>query len=140
MASIFTKIINREIPGHFIFEDQLCVAILDKFPAIPGQTLIIPKAEIDYIVDLDEETYVHICSIAKKVARALDAVFMAKRTCFVVEGFEVPHVHIKLYPMHETTLPLGSLLPNGTLASDDTLADHASRIKAFLTSEQSQAS
>jgi histidine triad (HIT) family protein len=133
MASIFTKIINREIPGHFVYEDHLCVAILDKFPAIPGQTLIIPKAEIDYIVDLDEETYVHICSIAKKVARVLDEVFMTKRTCFVVEGFEVPHVHIKLYPMQNTTPPLGSLLPNGTLAPDDILADHANRIKALLT-------
>lgn len=132
MSSIFSKIIAREIPGHFVYEDDVCVALLDKFPALPGQTLVIPKVEINYILDLDEATYTHICTVARNVARALDTVFTAERTCFVIEGFEVPHVHIKLYPMQDGELPLGVLIKNGKIEDDEVLAGHAEKIKAAL--------
>lgn len=132
--TIFTKIINREIPGHFVYEDDTCVAILDKFPAVAGQTLVIPKQQIDYAFALDVATYQHLSTIAQRVARALDTVFQTERTCMVVEGFEVPHAHIKLYPVLDTT-PLGKVLPHTTEADDGTLAAQAEKIIAALTIE-----
>jgi len=131
-ASIFTKIINREIPGHFIYEDEHSVAILDKFPSIKGQTLVIPKKEVDYAFDLDDDTYVHLFKTAKKIAKALDTALAAERTCLVVEGFEVPHVHIKIYPMQDTKRALGDILPSGEEASDEDLAIIATQIIAAL--------
>lgn len=133
MSTIFTKIINREIPGFFVYEDEVCVAILDKFPAVAGQAVVIPRAEIDYLFDLPDETYVHLCTVAKRVAKALDTVFETERTCLVVEGFEVPHVHIKLYPMTTTAEPLGAVMPQQSEADDDTLATHAKRVRHALS-------
>ena len=68
MTSIFTKIINREIPGHFLYEDDTCVAILDAFPAVRGQSLIIPKKHIGYAFDLDDDSYLHLFQVAKRIA------------------------------------------------------------------------
>lgn len=132
MTSIFTKIINREIPGHFIYEDEFCVAIMDKFPAVKGQSLVIPKKDIDYAFDLDDDTYIHLFKVAKKVARASDRALNAVRTCLVVEGFDVPHVHIKIYPMTDTEKALGEILPHGKEASDDELSVVATQIQAAL--------
>lgn len=133
--SIFTKIINREIPGHFVYEDENCVAILDKFPTTKGQTLVIPKTEIDYAFDLDDDTYLHLFKTAKKVARALDKVLDPKRTCLVVEGFDVPHVHIKIYPIYDTSQGLGRFLSMGDEASDEELSVMATQIQAALDEE-----
>lgn len=101
MTTIFTKIINREIPAQFIYEDDICIAIMDKFPSVPGQSMIILKREVDYIFNLTTEEYEHLFLIAKKIAQATDQALTVERTCLVVEGFEVPHVHIKLYPIKE---------------------------------------
>lgn len=131
MSTIFTKIINQEIPGHFVYEDDVCVVLMDKFPAVPGQLMVVPREEVAYAFDLEDETYLHICMIAKLVAKALDAVFQTERTCLVIEGFEVPHVHIKLYPMTEVE-PLGAVMPKQKEASDDELAQQAARIKMTL--------
>jgi histidine triad (HIT) family protein len=132
MTSIFTKIINREIPGHFIYEDDFCVAILDKFPAVKGQSLVIPKKEIDYAFDLDDDSYIHLFKIAKKIAQASDTALSAARTCLVVEGFDVPHVHIKIYPMTDTTTALGQILPQGKEAPDEELSAVATQIRTAL--------
>lgn len=132
MSSIFTKIINREIPGHFIYEDEFCVAILDKFPAVKGQSLVIPKKDIDYAFDLDDDSYIHLFQIAKKIAKASDNALNAVRTCLVVEGFDVPHVHIKIYPMQNTEEALGSIMPKGKEANDEELAVIAMQITKAL--------
>lgn len=132
MATLFTKIIEREIPAHFLYEDEVCVVILDKFPTVRGQTLVIPKQEVEYAFDLDDTTYAHLMQVAKRVTRALDAVFSTERTCLVIEGFEVPHTHIKLYPMQAGDTNLGTKLTGGTAASDDDLAAIATRIKHAL--------
>jgi histidine triad (HIT) family protein len=131
-ASIFTKIINRTIPAHFVYEDEHCIAILDKFPAVKGQTLVIPKKEVDYAFDLDDDTYIHLFKTAKMIAKASDKAFNAERTCLVVEGFEVPHVHIKIYPMVDTKTALGNILPNGSEASDEELAIDATQLIAAI--------
>lgn len=130
--SIFTKIINREIPGHFIYEDDVCVVILDKFPTVPGQSLVIPKQEVDYTFDLDDATYEHIFAVAKKIAHASDMALNTARTCLVVEGFEVPHVHIKMYPLKDEHRPLGERVKMGAEASDEELFAIAEKIRAAL--------
>jgi histidine triad (HIT) family protein len=132
MSTIFTKIINREIPGFFVYEDDVCVVLMDKFPAVPGQVVVVPKEAVAYAFDLSDETYLHICMIAKLVAKALDAVFQTERTCLVIEGFEVPHVHIKLYPLTTNDEPLGAVMPRGAEASDESLSEHAARIQMTL--------
>ena len=136
MSTIFTKIINREIPGFFIHEDEVCVAILDKFPAVPGQALVIPKVEVDYVFDLPDDVYQHILGVAKRVAQALDEVFATKRTCLVIEGFEIPHVHLRLYPMTSSEEPLGAIMPQQAEASDETLTEQAEKIKAALNTKR----
>ena len=130
--SIFTRIIHREIPGHFLYEDELCVVILDKFPAVKGQSLVIPKQETDYLFAVDDSIYRHLFLIAKKVALASDMALETVRTCLVVEGFDVPHVHIKLYPLTSTARPLGAIMPLGQAASDAELAQVAKQIRAYL--------
>jgi len=132
MSTIFTKIINREIPWFFVYEDDVCVVLMDKFPAVSGQVIVVPKEAVVYAFDLSNETYLHICMISKLVAKALDAVFQTQRTCLVIEGFEVPHVHIKLYPMTTSDEPLGAVMPIQTEASDEVLAEQAVRIQMTL--------
>ncbi len=137
-VSIFTKIINREIPAHVVYEDEHCIAILDKFPAVKGQSLVIPKKEVDYAFDLDDDTYLHLFKTAKLVAKASDKAFNAVRTCLVVEGFQVPHVHIRIYPMVDTSAALGEILPNGREASDEELAVLATQLMAALESKSEE--
>ena len=132
MASIFSKIINREIPGHFIYEDDQCAVILDKYPAVPGQCLVILKREVDYIFDLPEAEYQHLFATVKKVAHALDTTFNTERTCVVVEGFEVPHVHIKLYPMANKNENLGDVITRVEEATDAVLTALTEKIKQHL--------
>lgn len=136
MTSIFTKIINREIPGHFIYEDEFCVAIMDKFPAVKGQSLVIPKKDIDYAFDLDDDSYLHMFQVAKKIAKASDRALNAIRTCLVIEGFDVPHVHIKIYPMQDTQKALGAIMHEGREATDEDLALDATQIIAALDSAE----
>lgn len=131
-ATIFTQIINRDIPAHFVYEDEHCVAILDRFPAVKGQSLVIPKKDIDYAFDLDDETYLHLFRTAKKIAKASDKALDAQRTCLVVEGFDVPHVHIKIYPMQDTNKALGEIMHQGEEADDASLAVIATQIQAAL--------
>lgn len=130
--SIFTKIINHDIPGHFVYEDDHCIAILDKFPAVVGQSLVIPKKEIDYAFDLDDDTYMHLFQIAKKIGKASDKAFNAERTCLVVEGFDVPHVHIKIFPMQDTKRALGEIMPSGVEESDEVLTVVATQLIAAI--------
>lgn len=131
--SIFTKIINREVPAQFVFEDDVCVVVMDKFPSVTGQTLVIPKKAVDYIFDLDDATYTHLFNIAKEVAKATDKALKPARTCLAVEGFEVPHVHIKIYPVTDISHGLGPFLQGGALTEDATLAELAKKIKRALT-------
>jgi len=129
--TIFSKIIDREIPAHILYEDELCIVFLDAFPAVEGQTLVIPKQQVSYVFDLKEKLYQHIFSVAQKVAKALDHAFGTERTCLVVEGFEVPHVHIKLYPL-TTRTPLGYVLENTAPLSPEVGAALAQKISASL--------
>lgn len=101
MASIFTKIINGEIPCYKIAEDDKYIAFLDINPIEKGHTLVVPKKEIDYIFDLDNETLAGILPFAKKIAKAIDKTMQCKRVAIAVLGLEVPHAHIHLIPMND---------------------------------------
>ncbi len=98
MDSIFTKIIKHEIPAHIIYEDDYSLVIPDIFPSMPGQLLVIAKRQVPYVYELTDEEYHGLMSATKKAALALDSVLSTVRTCSIIEGFEVPHVHVRLYP------------------------------------------
>lgn len=100
MASIFTKIINREIPGHIVAENDRFLAFLDIMPLVMGHVLVVPKKEIDYIFDLDDAQLGEMNVFAKKVARAIRKTVPCKRIGVAVIGLEVPHAHIHLIPMN----------------------------------------
>lgn len=100
MASIFTKIVRREIPAHIVAEDENYLAFLDILPLARGHTLVIPKKEIDYIFDLDDETLSGLHIFSKTVALAIKNAARCKRVGVAVLGMEVPHAHIHLVPMN----------------------------------------
>ena len=100
MASIFTKIINGDIPSYKIAEDDNCIAFLDVFPLKRGHVLVVPKKEVDYIFDLDSKTYDQLMAFSKTVAVALKKTISCKRVGLTVVGLEVPHAHIHLIPIN----------------------------------------
>lgn len=100
MASIFTRIINGEIPCYKVAEDENYFAFLDINPLAKGHTLVIPKKEVDYIFDLDEDTLAGMMLFAKRVAAQIKLATECKRVAVVVLGMEVPHAHIHLIPMN----------------------------------------
>jgi histidine triad (HIT) family protein len=99
MASIFTKIVNGEIPSYKIAEDEKYYAFLDINPLAKGHTLVIPKQETDYLFDLDDELLAGLMVFAKKIAKAIDKAVECKRVGVAVLGLEVPHAHIHLIPL-----------------------------------------
>ena len=100
MASIFSKIIRGEIPCHKVAEDDRCFAFLDIRPVVFGHTLVVPKQEVDYIFDMEDEALAHLHVFAKKVARILGEEVQCLRIGVMVAGLEVPHAHIHLIPMN----------------------------------------
>ena len=100
MASIFTKIINGEIPCHKIAESDQYFAFLDINPQTKGHTLVIPKKEVDYLFDVEDDLLAGIMPFAKKVAVAIKKVVDCERIGVVVAGLEVPHAHIHLVPIN----------------------------------------
>jgi len=100
MASIFTKIINREIPGQIVAEDDKFCAFLDINPLVEGHCLVVPKEEVDYIYDLDDQTIAELHVFAKKVAKAIEKAIPCLRIGIAVIGLEVPHAHVHLVPLN----------------------------------------
>ena len=101
MSSIFTKIINGEIPGYKVAEDENFIAILDVNPNAKGHTLCIPKQEINKIFDMDEDLYLGLMKFSRKVAKAVEKTVECKRIGIAVVGLEVPHTHVHLIPLHD---------------------------------------
>ncbi len=100
MASIFTRIVNGEIPCYKVAESENYLAFLDINPVVKGHTLVIPKKEVDYIFDLDDETLAGLHVFAKKVAKAIESVIPCLRISVAVVGLEVPHAHVHLIPLN----------------------------------------
>ena len=99
MPSLFTKIINGEIPSYKVYEDDFTFAFLDINPIHPGHTLVVPKTEVDYFIDVPEPYYSAVFKTGKILARAIQDITKCKRVGTVIQGFEVPHFHYHLVPM-----------------------------------------
>jgi histidine triad (HIT) family protein len=127
MASIFTRIINREIPGYIIAEDDRYIAFLDISPLVLGHTLVVPKQETDYIFNLEDDVLAGLMVFAKKVAKAVEKAVPCKRIGVSVIGLEVPHTHVHIVPMNsadDVNFTRAKLSP-----SKEALADVADKIK-----------
>lgn len=98
MATIFTRIIEGEIPGTFVWRDQHCVAFLSINPLSHGHTLVVPIAEVDHWIDAPAELAAHLFDIAHRIGRAQRAAFSPERVGMIVAGYEVPHAHIHVVP------------------------------------------
>ena len=100
MPTLFTKIVNGEIPAYKVAENDKFLAFLDIRPNTKGHTLCIPKKEVNKLFDLDEETYMELMAFSRKVAKAIEKVIDCKRVGMAVVGLEVPHVHVHLIPLN----------------------------------------
>lgn len=98
VASLFTKIIENEIPGVFVYEDERCAAFLDVQPMTEGHVLVVPREEIAHWVDLDDDLSAHLFAVAKRIARAQNEAFECEKVGLMIQGYEVPHVHIHVWP------------------------------------------
>jgi histidine triad (HIT) family protein len=99
MPNVFSKIVNGEIPCYKVAEDEQFLAFLDVFPLKKGHTLVVPKKEVDYVFDLDKETYLGLMIFSKQVAEAVKEAVPCKRISMQVIGLEVPHAHVHLIPI-----------------------------------------
>lgn len=130
MASIFTKIVNGQIPAYKIAEDDRFLAFLDINPLSKGHTLVIPKQETDYLFDLEEDLYADLNRFAHKVAKAIKPAMQCKRVGVCVIGFEVPHAHIHLIPINGMS-DMNFSLPKLKLSAAE-FEEVAARIRAQL--------
>ena len=130
MSSLFTKIVNGEIPAYKVDEDDNFLAFLDINPLAEGHTLVIPKKEIDYIFNIDDELYMGLFIFAKKVAKGIEKVIPCKKIGIAVVGLEVPHAHIHLVPL-KTIYDIDFSKPKLKLTSEQ-LESIASRIHNTL--------
>lgn len=129
MSSIFTKIIEGEIPSHRIYEDDATYAFLDINPRQEGHTLVIPKAEVDYLFDLDSEDYRALWEAVQTVARGLEEATGCARVVVIVLGYEVPHAHVHLIPTNDLSdVPF----PPVDAAAQERLAETADRIRTVF--------
>ena len=103
IPSLFSKIVNGDIPAYRVAEDEFHLAFLDIYPLAYGHVLVIPKKQIDYIFDMDYDEYLSLFRFTKKVAKAMDDVIFCERIGIAVIGLEVPHVHIHLVPLNNVS-------------------------------------
>ena len=128
MPSIFTKIINGEIPCYKIAEDENYFAFLDINPNSKGHTLCVPKKEVDRIFDLDEATYMGLMAFSRKIGKAIEAAIPCNRVGITVIGLEVPHVHVHLIPLNS--------MANATFQQKESLtADEFEEIASAIRSK-----
>lgn len=130
MATLFTKIVNGEIPCHKIAENETCLAFLDIQPLTLGHVLVIPKVEIDYVFDLDDAVLSELVVFSKQIAKAIKLAYPCLKVGVAVIGLEVPHAHIHLVPMNEIAdldFKKVKLKP-----SYEELASSATKIRSFL--------
>lgn len=129
MSSIFTKIIAGDLPGHFVWQDEVCVAIMTIQPVNPGHVLVIPREEVDHWDDLDDNTVAHLMKVGKKIGKAIKAGFSCQRIGVVIAGFEVPHVHVHIIPTNSLE---DFSFTHLTIADSEQLAAAAQTIKQYL--------
>lgn len=99
MTTLFSRIIARELPGHFVYEDDHVVGLLTIAPIRPGHTLVVPRVEVDQWTDAEPGLLVHCTAVAQQIGRAVKVAFGAPRAALIVAGFEVEHLHLHVYPV-----------------------------------------
>jgi histidine triad (HIT) family protein len=130
VATLFTRIIDGELPGTFVWRDAECVAFLSIDPTQPGHTLVVPRVEVDRWTDVDPPLAAHLMVVAQTVARALQRAFAPIRVGLLVAGLEVPHTHLHVIPIHESEADLH--LDRARRATPDELTEAAGRIRGAL--------
>lgn len=129
MASIFTRIIDGELPGHFVWRDDECVAFLSIAPLREGHALVVPRLEVDHWLDLPPELAAHLMTVAQRIGRAQQVAFNPSRVGLIIAGMEVPHTHLHVIPIdREADLNFA----NARSADADELAATAERLAAAL--------
>ena len=130
MSSLFTRIINGELPGRFVWQDDVCVAFLTIAPIQPGHTLVVPRQEVEHWVDLDGPTWAHLNEVARHIGQAIQEVWRPQKVGLMLAGLEVPHVHVHLLPIWSVDdLDFAKADPNADPAELDA---NAERIRAAL--------
>ena len=132
MSSLFTRIVEGEISSHKLAEDERYLAFLDVRPIRPGHALVIPKREVDYLFDLDDETLGGILCFARPVAKAIEQIVPCKRIGVTVVGLEVPHAHVHLVPIDRVS---DIDFSNARPAADNELAELAGKIRKKIRGE-----
>ncbi|HWJ62236.1 MAG TPA: HIT family protein [Acidimicrobiales bacterium] len=130
MASLFTRIIDGEIPGHFVWTDDTCVVFLTIAPITPGHALVVPRAEVDHWIDLDDDVAAHLMVVAKAIGQAQTDAFAPGRIGMIIAGLEVPHTHLHVIPI-ESERDLDFAKADGSV-SQEALAATADRLREAL--------
>ncbi len=123
---VFCKIIKGEIKAHKVYEDEKHLAFMDAFPSIKGQVLVVPKKHVRNYLDMEEKDYKQLLSTARRVAKRMKEVLKPRIVALIIEGLDVPHVHVKLYPLQEGQY-LG--IPMGKKASETELENLSNKLK-----------
>jgi diadenosine tetraphosphate (Ap4A) HIT family hydrolase len=130
MATVFTKIINGEIPGRFVYEDDDIVAFLTIAPMTHGHTLVVPRAEIDNWQDIESAAFGRVMEVSQLIGRALSKAFGVERTGVIIAGLEVPHLHVHVFPARDLSdFGFANVDPN---PSQESLDEAQAKIKAAL--------
>ena len=129
MASVFTQIIQQELPGHFVYQDDLAIAIMTIQPVQAGHVLVIPRAEVDHFDDLSPDIAAHLMQLSQRITKAIKQAFPCERVSMIIAGLEVPHTHIHLIPINRLE---DISFQNLSFADADELAAAAAKISACL--------
>ncbi len=136
MSTLFTKIIDGELPGRFVYRDETCVAFLTIAPICPGHTLVVPRLEVDHWVDLPDDVAGHLAIVARKIGAAQMQAFDAERISLIIAGLEVPHTHLHVLPIKsESDIDFRKADANVDAADLDAAAD---RLRAALGDDASE--
>jgi diadenosine tetraphosphate (Ap4A) HIT family hydrolase len=128
--SIFTKIINGDIPGEMVYEDELCAVLLTIEPLTPGHCLVVPKKQIDHLWDMEDSLYQHVLSVAKKMALRLRNAYTYERVGMLVEGFGVPHAHVHVFGYEQPMEPtIVRHVAHKRMATPDELKAEAEKLR-----------
>lgn len=130
MPSVFTRIIEGELPGRFVWRDEVCVAFLTINPFRPGHTLVVPRVEVDHWIDVDPDVLAHLVRVAREIGAAQMDAFSPERIGLLLAGLEVPHVHLHVVPIEGVhDLDFANADPDPGAAALD---DAAARLRAAL--------
>jgi histidine triad (HIT) family protein len=130
MATVFTRIIDGDLPGTFVWRDDDCVGFLSINPVQPGHTLVVPREPVDHWIDLDTPLACHLMAVAQTIARAVDRVYEPLKVGLLIAGLEVPHTHLHVIPIMHGEADLH--LDRAEVAAPEELQRQAERIRAAL--------